>query len=218
MGALSVYCRRLRRAFLIDSGADVSVFPASLAQKSARVSSSSPLVAANGTSIDTFGRRDIFLSLSGLNVVHQFLLADVRTPILGSDFFRRHNLMIDIPRQRLIRDSGPPSRRATVVRARAAALTSGLRGLRSASAGTVDEVFASFPAVTSPSHVYDSKTPAKHGVSHIIPTTGPPVFARARRLFGEKLDVAKAEFQKMVEMGIIRPSNCLLYTSDAADE
>ena len=39
------------------------------------------------------------------------------------------------------------------------------------------------------------------------PPLDPPVFARARRLFGEKLDVARAEFQKMVELGIIRSSS-----------
>ena len=33
------------------------------------------------------------------------------------------------------------------------------------------------------------------------------MFARARRLFGEKLEVAQAEFKKMMEMGIIRPSS-----------
>ena len=200
---MSVYCRRLRRAFLVDSGADVSVFPASPSQKS--VPSSSNLLAANGSFIKTFGKRNIFLSLPGLSVVHQFLLADVRTPILGSDFFRLNDLIIDIPRQRLVRDPARPSVRSTVVKARAAALVSGLRGLHVQE--SVDDVFASFPSVTAASPVYDSTTPAKHGVQHTIPTAGPPVFARARRLFGEKLEVAKSEFQKMVDMGIIRPSN-----------
>ena len=52
-GALSVYCKRLRRPFLVDSGADVSVFRASVAQK--RVPASSHLQVANGSSIKTFG-------------------------------------------------------------------------------------------------------------------------------------------------------------------
>ena len=102
-GALSVYCRRLRRAFLVDSGADVSVFPASPAQKKTLPSSMS-LSAANGSSILTFGRRDIFLDLPGLKVVHQFVLADVQKAILGSDFFRSNGLLIDIARQRLVQD------------------------------------------------------------------------------------------------------------------
>ena len=153
----------------MDSGADVSVFPASPAQKC--LPSTSRLLAANGTSIPTFGSRDIFLALPGLNVVHSFLLADVRTPILGTDFFKKNYLVIDIPRRRLVRDSAAPSSSATVVKARAADFLSGLCGLRAPS--SIDEVFAAFPAVTSPSPVYNSTVPAKHGISHTIPTSGP---------------------------------------------
>ena len=47
----------------------------------------------------------------------------------------------------------------------------------------------------------------RHGVTHFISTEGPPVHARARRLPPEKIKVAKAEFDKMEEMGIIRRSN-----------
>ena len=50
-GALSVFCRRLRRSFLVDSGADVSVFPATSAQK--KSPSSMVLQAANGSAIET---------------------------------------------------------------------------------------------------------------------------------------------------------------------
>ena len=83
--ALSVFCRRQRHLFLVDSGADVSVFPASSAQR--RSAASSVLSAANGMSIKTFGRRSISLSFRGLSVSHTFLLAEVKRPILGSDFF-----------------------------------------------------------------------------------------------------------------------------------
>ena len=41
----------------------------------------------------------------------------------------------------------------------------------------------------------------------MVPTQGPPVFARARPLFGDKLQVAKDEFDKMLNMQIIRPSS-----------
>ena len=181
----------------------MSVFPASALQR--RSPALLRLKAANGTSIKTFGKKDIFLALPGLSVVHRFLLADVRTPILGSDFFRRNRLLIDVARHRLVRDPGGHSKPSLVVKAKPAAFTAGLCGLRCSS--SVDEVFASFPSVTASSPKYDSTVPAKHGVAHTVPTTGPPVFARARRLFGEKLEVAKAEFQKMSDMGIIRPSN-----------
>ena len=209
-----MYCRRLRRAFLVDSGADVSVFPASASQR--KLPSAKCLLAANGSSIKTFGRRNIFLSFNGLSVVHSFLLADVRKPILGSDFFRANGLLIDIARCRLVRDQEKKdlSASAVVVKARPAVFAGGLCGLRCGQTHSptsldtaVKDLFASFPAVTTPNPVYDSSVPAKHGVAHTIPTSGPPVFARARQLFGDKLRVAKEEFQKMEELGIIRPSN-----------
>ena len=47
----------------------------------------------------------------------------------------------------------------------------------------------------------------RHGVEHFITTTYPPVYAKARRLPPDKLAVAKAEFNTMEEMGIIRRSD-----------
>ena len=42
---------------------------------------------------------------------------------------------------------------------------------------------------------------------HYIETSGPPLHARPRRLDGEKLQVAKDEFNKMEQMGIIQRSD-----------
>ena len=77
-GALSVFCHRQKRAFLVDSGADMSVFPVSPAQMksfSPPQSSVLSLRAANGTSIRTFGKKSVSLSFPGLKLVHRFLLA-----------------------------------------------------------------------------------------------------------------------------------------------
>ena len=60
--------------------------------------------------------------------------------------------------------------------------------------------------VAAHSYSFDNPTP-KHGVDLFIPTKGPPVHARARRLPPDKLQIAKEEFRKMEEMGIIRRSN-----------
>lgn len=46
-----------------------------------------------------------------------------------------------------------------------------------------------------------------HGVFHYIETTGAPVFAKPRRLSPDKFEVAKREFQLMIEQGICRPSS-----------
>nr|VZI46136.1 unnamed protein product [Spirometra erinaceieuropaei] len=45
-----------------------------------------------------------------------------------------------------------------------------------------------------------------YDVVHHIRTTGPPVFARPRRLALERFQAAKAEFEHMLQLGIIRPS------------
>ncbi|GBM39921.1 hypothetical protein AVEN_250240-1 [Araneus ventricosus] len=42
----------------------------------------------------------------------------------------------------------------------------------------------------------------KHNTLHLIPTSGPPVTARARRLHPAELKVAKQEFEYMLEKGI----------------
>eukprot|EP00795_Rhopilema_esculentum_P017899 gene17899-biopygen2721 len=60
-----------------------------------------------------------------------------------------------------------------------------------------------YPDIARPSY-YESKV--KHTVTHHITTTGPPVFARPRRLASERLTIAKAEFDHMLQLGIIRPS------------
>ncbi len=47
---------------------------------------------------------------------------------------------------------------------------------------------------------------AKHDVVHHIRTNGPAQFSRFRRLAPEKLKIAQAEFQHMLNLGIVRPS------------
>ena len=44
-------------------------------------------------------------------------------------------------------------------------------------------------------------------MQHFVTTTGPPVYAKARRLSPDKLTIAKHEFDEMEQMGIIRKSN-----------
>ena len=49
--------------------------------------------------------------------------------------------------------------------------------------------------------------PVKHDVVHRIETTGPPTSARTQRLAPDRLKVARAEFEHMLELGIIQPSS-----------
>ena len=89
------------RSFLVDSGADESVVPATAQDQTLPRTQS--LVAANGTEIRTFGRRELILSLApGHSIAQSFWIANVKKPILGADFFIAHNLLIDLHNRRLL--------------------------------------------------------------------------------------------------------------------
>ena len=103
---LSLLDQSTGKLFLVDSGADLSVFPASGEDK-LKCHSSASLVAANGSSIGTYGTKTINLCFpGGLRATQSFTLADVDRPILGVDFFRDHNLTIDLTRRELFRRQG----------------------------------------------------------------------------------------------------------------
>ena len=61
-----------------------------------------------------------------------------------------------------------------------------------------------FPSLKTPC---TNDTPVKHGVAHHNVTEGRRVFARPRRFSPEKLVAAKPEFNKLLNMGIVRPSS-----------
>ncbi len=44
-------------------------------------------------------------------------------------------------------------------------------------------------------------------MQHYIPTTGPPIRSKARRPPPDKLAAAKAEFQMMLDLGVVRRSS-----------
>ena len=188
--------------FLVDTGAEVSVLPVS------RLSHSSPpagptLQAVNHSTIATFGSTSRTINL-GLRRTFRwvFLIADVKHPILGADFLHNFNLLVDIPKGRLI-DS------ITHLQVNGV-LTAEVSPSPSLPRPVADDQFTAllqeFPALTSP---VPKDTLVKHSVMHHIVTTGPPVHARPRRLPPERLHVAKGEFDHMMELGIVRPSRIL---------
>ena len=74
------------KRFLVDTGASVSVFPASYKHKHSGIRTSS-LIAANASNIATYGSRYITtLGLNSRNYTWSFIIADVKTPLLEADF------------------------------------------------------------------------------------------------------------------------------------
>ena len=116
-------------------------------------------------------------------------------PILGADFSATQRLAIDLTNKRLVSLDGGlviPGRRAHSQAGR------GIHKIHSRYEAIVEEC---------PELLVPTFTENKHGVLHYIPATGPPVHARARRLNHEKLTAARAEFDEMEHLDIVRRSS-----------
>lgn len=186
--------------FLVDTGADVSVIPPTLAEKNKTVLFN--LQAANKTAIPTYGARSLTLDL-GLRRVFRwiFIIADVAHPIIGADFLENFALLVDVKSRRLIDSVTSLSAPGYQSSAPTSGLTFSALTLQGQS--RYQELLRRFPDLNKPRF---RSTEVKHSVVHTIQTRGPPVFSRPRRLNPERFRVAKAEFEHMLELGIIRPS------------
>ena len=119
--------------------------------------------------------------------------------IIGADFLHAHGLVINL-RGRSIQDS--TTQYSTVASIVHVTSVRPVVNLLSAPQPVLS-LLSQFPSITRP---YSAAQPVKHSVLHHLTTNGTPVHARARRLPPDKLNAARAEFQHMLELGIIRPS------------
>ena len=185
--------------FLVDSGAEVSVYPLSRAilgnKYTFNINNSPKLIAANGSAIKSYGATEIVLNFGGQCFTHRFLVADVNRPILGADFFKKHDLLIDLAGRRLISSDCvqfPLSESNKPLTLAGLSITNEFK-----------EIIDEFPELLVPNF---SSSANRHGVEHHIVTEGPPVHAKARRLDHEKMTIAKEEFLEMERLGIVRRS------------
>lgn len=190
--------RNSRKKFLVDTGAEVSVLPASKAERLRPALYH--LRAVNNSGIAVYAERSLTLNI-GLRRAFPwiFLVAAVDTPILGADFLSTYKLTVDLSRQRVVDTMTSLSVRALRGPPSSATAGTALEALHSRYAKILDD----FPALTQPCNW---KQPIAHDVLHHIETTGPPVHCRPRRLAPEKLAIARQEFEHMLELGIIRPA------------
>ena len=187
-----------KQQFLVDTGAEVSVLPATGLDTRTR-QPGPPLTAANGSSIRTYGTRSLSLHFASNEYQWNFIIADVTRPLLGADFLRSNSLLVDLKGKRLVDAATFHSAPLWPTTAHAPHLDA-----ISISTDQYDMLLAEFPDITTPNFSHSS---TKHGIEHFITTRGPPVHARARRLPPEKLTAAKSEFDRMEAMGIIRRSS-----------
>ncbi|GFV37638.1 retrovirus-related Pol polyprotein from transposon 17.6 [Trichonephila clavipes] len=93
--------RKSGQKFLIDSGSEICVIPPSPTMNKSPQSNFS-LFAANNTKIPAYGmvRKELNLGLRR-PFIWNFIIADVSSPIIGADFLKHFNLLIDLKKKDL---------------------------------------------------------------------------------------------------------------------
>jgi len=175
------------------------VFPATFSDKNKSTAARPSLRAANGSTIKSYGTRNISLHLPIGKFQWTVVIADVTEPLLGADFLAHFGLLVDVANRRLIQ----AETYASMVLRPSSTTSNGLNSVATFT-NKFAKILADFPEITEPNF---NRVRPKHGVFHHIPTTGPPIHSRVRRLSPEKLRHAKAEFKRMEELGIVRRSS-----------
>jgi len=180
---LHVADRTTGLTFLLDTGADVSLLPLSAA-RCGRVATPFLLYAVNGSQVQTYRDRLMTLNL-GLRrpIPWRFLVTDVPRAVIGADLLRAFGLVIDLEGKRIIDKHTQISVPGFCQR--------------------VHHILREFPGITRIPQAVIAKS---RGICHHIETRGPPIAGKPRRLPPEKLRIARAEFQRLTELGICRHS------------
>ena len=182
---------------MIDGGALWSIVPPTPQQRSSGPNAWK-LQAANGSDISCYGLTDRQVCIADRIFDFTFIIADVRQSILGADFLSRFYLapnhrdkcLLDLNDWSEIPVGSDPNTQTS----------------RVTNINFVDQksnpfyqLLDSYPALSTPSF---TPKDVSHGVKHHIPTNCYPIQSKARNLNPEKLEIAKQEFQKLVDLGI----------------
>ena len=194
---MHIYDSNTKLTYLVDTGASFSLIPPQ--SDDLTPDTVSGLEAANGTPIKTYGEQLLKLTI-GLRREFRwpFIVADVSFPILGMDFLRHHELALDPSTQSLIDKTTNYSVKADFQLVKRPIIHAAVMNER------YQKILSSFPDLTK--EAGDGPNTA-HSFRHKIPTTGDPVFCRPRRLNPKMTEIAKEAIQKMLDDGVIRPSN-----------
>ena len=200
-GLLTLHDASSNRTFLIDTGAEVSVVPAT-EQERQKAPLEKELVAANGSRIMCYGEKKVRFHVGARTYEWNFLVADVKRSLIGADFLTHSSLLVDLRNKQMVHPddlNGTPlqqmKHRSQITRLAFAA---------TAKPSPLAKLFAEFPTITVPNFKIERP---KHAVQHTIETRGQPIRAKARPLPQQKLAAAKANFAEMAASGIVRRSN-----------
>lgn len=184
--------------FLIDTGADISVLPASICERKKIPPYNLNILAANGTPIKFYGTKKIKLDINlRRDFTWCFAISDIKTPIIGADFLSHFELIIDLKNSQILDGKTKLTTRGC------------FRNIRVPTIKTIDSnpyeklVLKFKEILTTPNR--DIPNP-NILTKHYIETKCPPIHDRPRRLSPIRLKAAKNEFDYLVKKGICQPS------------
>ena len=191
--------------FVVDTGASLSILPFSQPLAHLIRPTAVTLSGPAGDKIRTYGEVDINLGIRRAGRVFKwtFLVANVVNPLLGIDFLIGNKLLVDCASRQLIdcvtnREISlcPSDVKPTIY------LVNNISNVDPRAISLLNK----YPILTSPLRPNSvSKSPCK--ITHFIRTgNNNPVSFRSRPLTGEKLKIAKEEFQFLLDAGVIRRS------------
>lgn len=88
-------------SFLVDNGAEISLYPASETEK-LKARPTFDLEGPDGSPIPTYGQKAIKFSIGKHRFEWTFKLAPIGRASLGADFFIENDLLVDQKRRRLL--------------------------------------------------------------------------------------------------------------------
>ena len=169
-----------------NTGSEVSIIPPSKAEWKNRQDTFGLLV-VNNSPIVTYGTRSLILNL-GLRHTFQweFMITNVRNPILVPDFLKHYRLVVDMHHRQLL-----GTRTLLFVQVGIFSSPSTSRTLLPKKpSNDFMAIMIEFPTITQPC---SNDCPIKHNITHHINTTGPPVSACPQMLAPEWLKIARQE-------------------------
>ena len=184
--------------FLVDSGADVSILPATFKNKAAPLIMQ--LTAANGSTIKSYGCIITDITFPNLRRCFKtrFIVAEVTEPLLGAEFFKDHKLLIDVSHRRLIDSETQLS--TTLIHS-----SSDVPKISLVNAPNDDIL----QILHKHSAVFDINAPRPMPpIEFRIETTAVPKPARAYRLSPDKIKAARTEIDNEIKLGrMVRSSS-----------
>jgi cleavage and polyadenylation specificity factor subunit 1 len=199
-----------RLPFLVDTGAAASIIPPQYLSNNVQATGFR-LTTATGENIPVVGEISLEVAIKGLRRAYRwtFIVASVVRPILGYDFLSHFGLMVDCKARQLVDPTTafhtPPLPITTATICNFNVTPNYPDDCDSRIRQLIDRFQDTF------TYVEGGRLPPadviKHDTVHRIDTGGQqPVHARARQLHPEKLNIARDEFQQLIDAGYIRPS------------